>query len=92
MVPIRFFVLIAEGEGGKLLRVIKDEVEVVRLGQEVDKTGMFHQDALARARACLKRFREMIDREKVDNVLGVATSAARDVKNGNETFPYHSGA
>lgn len=81
-----FLCLVAEGADGKITRVLRDEVEVVRLGQGVDKTGSFHPDALARAKACLKRFRRILDEEKVDRVLACATSAARDVENGNELF------
>ncbi|MBX2988062.1 MAG: Ppx/GppA family phosphatase [Bdellovibrionaceae bacterium] len=81
-----FLCLIAEGDRDGLRRVIRDEVEVVRLGQGVDQNGAFHPDALARAGACLARYRQMINEEKVDHVLGVATSAARDVSNGNALF------
>lgn len=82
-----FLCLIAEGDKGGIRNVIRDEVEIVRLGQDVDRTGEFHPDAIARARACLGRFRKMIDETGgVDRVLGVATSAARDVTNGHELF------
>lgn len=81
-----FLCLIAEGDRKGLHRVIRDEVEVVRLGQEVDKTGQFHEDALVRAKECLTRFRQRIDEEQVDIIQAVATSAARDVTNGDALF------
>ena len=80
-----FLCLIAEGGEGQIRTVIKDEVETVRLGQGVDKSGAFHPEALERARGCLGRFRALIDQVGgVDRVLGVATSASRDVRNGND--------
>lgn len=81
-----FLCLIVEGDKSGIQKIIRDEVEVVRLGQEVDRTGEFHPDALTRATDCLRRFRKMIDEIGVDRILGVATSAARDVKNGSELF------
>lgn len=64
---------------------MRDEVEIVRLGQDVDRTGELHPEALDRARATLARFRKLIDDTGgVDRVIGVATSAARDVSNGYE--------
>lgn len=81
-----FLCLIVEGDSGGIRQVIRDEVEVVRLGQGVDQSGEFHPDALKRARECLTRYRKMIDEVGVDRVLGVATSAARDVRNGYELF------
>lgn len=80
-----FLCLIAEGDKTGIRAVLRDEVEIVRLGQAVDRTGEFHQDALARAHACLTKFRKMIaETGGVDRVLAVATSAARDVRNGHE--------
>jgi exopolyphosphatase/guanosine-5'-triphosphate,3'-diphosphate pyrophosphatase len=81
-----FLCLIVEGDKDGIRKIIKDEVEVVRLGQDVDRSGEFHPDALQRAAECLKRFRKMIDEIAVDRILGVATSAARDVRNGSELF------
>lgn len=79
-----FLCLIAEGEGGRLERVIADEVETVRLGQDVSRSGKFHDDALERADSCLGRFRALIDREKVDHIQVCATAAARSVKNAED--------
>ncbi len=81
-----FLCLIAEVQGGRISRVIEDHVEVVRLGQDVQRTGQFHPEALARAKACLERFKIVIDRNKPDRILAMATSAARDVSNGQALF------
>lgn len=81
-----FLCLIAEGDKDGITKVHKDLVKVVRLGQAVDKTGEFHPDALARARECLIEFKKEIDQHNVDKILAMATSAARDARNGEELF------
>jgi len=81
-----FLCLIAEGDKSGIKKVLSDQVKVVRLGQGVDKTGSFHPDALQRAKECLTEFKKEIDRHNVDRILAMATSAARDAKNGAELF------
>jgi exopolyphosphatase/guanosine-5'-triphosphate,3'-diphosphate pyrophosphatase len=81
-----FLCLIAEGDRNGITKVHKDMAQVVRLGQGVGATGEFHPDALVRARACMTEFKKEIDLHKVDKVLAMATSAARDAKNGHELF------
>lgn len=81
-----FLCLIAEGNENGITKVHKDLVEVVRLGQDVDKTGELHPDALVRAKKCLTEFKKEIDRHHVDKILAMATSAARDAKNGQDLF------
>lgn len=78
-----FLCLVAEGKNGEIQKVISDQVEVVRLGEGVHEARMFSAAALERAENCLKTFRETVKTERVTIVKGVATSAARDVKNGN---------
>lgn len=81
-----FLCLIAEGTSSGLTQVHKDLAQVVRLGQGVGQTGEFHPDALVRARECLEEFKREIDQHKVDRILAIATSAARDARNGGEIF------
>jgi exopolyphosphatase/guanosine-5'-triphosphate,3'-diphosphate pyrophosphatase len=81
-----FLCLIVEGDRTGIKTVLSDQAKVVRLGQGVDKTGAFHPDALARAKACLTEFKKEIDRHGVDRILAMATSAARDASNGQELF------
>jgi exopolyphosphatase/guanosine-5'-triphosphate,3'-diphosphate pyrophosphatase len=81
-----FLCLIAEGNHNGITKVHKDLVEVVRLGQDVDKTGELHPDALVRAKKCLIEFKKEIDKHGVDKILAMATSAARDAKNGQDLF------
>ncbi len=81
-----FLCLLAEGDSSGISKVHKDMVEVVRLGQGVDKNKVFHPYALSRARTCLANFRKEIEAFKPDKILAVATSAARDVSNSDELF------
>lgn len=80
-----FLLLIAEIDSPSI-KVICDKLTVTRLGQGVGQNGYFHPEALARARQCLNEYRAIIDQEKVDRVVAVATSAARDAKNAEELF------
>lgn len=81
-----FLCLIAEGDQNGITQVHKDLVQVVRLGQGVGQTGEFHVEALQRARQCLAEFKKEIDAQKVDRILAMATSAARDARNSEELF------
>ncbi|WP_347358369.1 Ppx/GppA phosphatase family protein [Bdellovibrio sp.] len=81
-----FLCLIADGDQNGIRKVHRDLAQVVRLGQGVGQTGEFHPDALDRARKCLTEFKKEIDVEKVDQILAMATSAARDARNGQELF------
>ena len=58
-------------------------MEIVRLGQGVDKTGEFHPDAIARTLAAVDKFAAEIARRGVEKIRFCATSATRDAKNRN---------
>lgn len=81
-----FLCLIAEVENQQIKKIYSDDVEIVRLGQDVQKTKKFHPDALVRADKCLAQFSKIIKREKPEKILAMATSAARDVQNAAELF------
>jgi exopolyphosphatase/guanosine-5'-triphosphate,3'-diphosphate pyrophosphatase len=78
-----FILLIADVEDGRVIRVIHDEVRVVRLGQGVHESRRLHPEALARAEECFKDFAAVIARHGVERTLACATSAARDVANAD---------
>lgn len=78
-----FLCLIADIDQQGHLTIIKDLVEVVRLGQGVAQSGQFSAESLARAQTCLQRFAHEIQIQKLDYVVGVATAAARSVSNGD---------
>ena len=77
--------LIADLTDGRLTEVHR-EMRIVRLGQGVDATGQFAADALARTRAALSAYAELMHRHEVAAVRMVATSAARDVANREAFF------
>lgn len=77
---------IAGSAGGGRLRDVHREMRIVRLGQGVDATGEFAPDALARTRAALSEYAELMRIHDVDRVRMVATSAARDVANRDAFF------
>lgn len=79
-----FLLLIADIVDGRIERVIHDEVRIVRLGQGVHENRRFHPEALLRAEECLRHFASVIRQNNVERTLACATSAARDVSNGNE--------
>jgi exopolyphosphatase/guanosine-5'-triphosphate,3'-diphosphate pyrophosphatase len=79
--------LIAEPDGSGGLTDLERRLEIVRLGQGVDASGVFQADALRRTFAAVDEYAELINKAEVpvENVHFVATSATRDVKN-RETF------
>ena len=72
--------LIADIEGNSFREVFRG-MEIVRLGQGVDKTGEFHPDAIARTFAGVDMFFNEIRRRGVEKIRFCATSATRDAKN-----------
>lgn len=59
---------------------------IVRLGQGVDETGQFAQEAIERTQTALADYVEEMQREHVTRVRMVATSATRDAANREEFF------
>lgn len=81
-----FLCLIAEVQNGEIQKIYSDQVQIVRLGQDVNKTKKFHPEAIQRAKSCLENFKKSIDQQKPEKILAMATSAARDVTNSDELF------
>ncbi|MER6970999.1 Ppx/GppA phosphatase family protein [Nocardioides sp. NPDC000445] len=57
------------------------EARMVRLGQGVDRTGVFAEEALQRAFGAIDKYAAMIREHGVEKVRFVATSATRDAAN-----------
>ncbi len=72
--------LIADITGGNF-REIYRTMEIVRLGQGVDKNKAFHPDALDRTLKATALFAEEIARRGVERMRFCATSATRDASN-----------
>ncbi|MBX3020530.1 MAG: Ppx/GppA family phosphatase [Bdellovibrionales bacterium] len=76
--------LIAEMDGSHLVRVLHDETNVTKMGQGVHANRRFHPEALQRLDCCFADYARTIAEFKCDKIVAVATSAARDVSNGQE--------
>ncbi len=72
--------LIADVDGTNFREIVRD-MEIVRLGQGVDKTGQFHPDAIARTLAAVDKYALAIASKGVEKSRCCATSATRDATN-----------
>lgn len=63
------------------LREVTRDMEIVRLGQGVDATGLIAPEALARALVVVRDYARRCDDLRVERVRVVATSASRDAGN-----------
>jgi exopolyphosphatase / guanosine-5'-triphosphate,3'-diphosphate pyrophosphatase len=72
----------------QVLKSVSDHSTVVRLGQGVDLNRELHPDAIQRTLNCLKSYSEKVKAAGVrpESVICVATSQARDARNGSEFF------
>jgi exopolyphosphatase/guanosine-5'-triphosphate,3'-diphosphate pyrophosphatase len=82
---LRLLIADVDAPAGTLVDVVR-EMRIVRLGQGVDKTRRFADDALARTFAVCAEYAEMIEASGVDELRFVATSASRDATNRDEFF------
>lgn len=60
------------------------EMRMVRLGQDVDRTGRFADEAMERAFAAIDEYAAVVRPYDVEAIRFCATSAARDASNGAE--------
>ncbi|WP_315987436.1 Ppx/GppA phosphatase family protein [Actinomadura sp. HBU206391] len=72
--------LLADIADGRLAD-IERRMEIVRLGQGVDQTGMLTPEALERTFAAMRGYAKLIDVHDTEKVRVVATSATRDARN-----------
>lgn len=72
--------LIADVDGTNFREIVR-EMEIVRLGQGVDKTGQFHPDAITRTLAAVDSYARTIAAKGVEKIRFCATSATRDATN-----------
>jgi exopolyphosphatase/guanosine-5'-triphosphate,3'-diphosphate pyrophosphatase len=72
--------LIADISNGIFKEVVRS-MEVVRLGQGVDKNKSFHPDAIKRTLDAVEMFSEVIASKSVERIRFCATSATRDATN-----------
>jgi exopolyphosphatase/guanosine-5'-triphosphate,3'-diphosphate pyrophosphatase len=80
---LRLLVADVDPVAGSLVDV-RRSMEVVRLGQGVDRTGAFAPEALERTLAATRRCADAIRDLGAERVRFVATSATRDARNASE--------
>lgn len=80
--------LVAECEGGVARRVVSDHSTVVRLGQGVDVKRELQPEAMERTLKCLREYSDIVRKAGAEprDTVCVATSQARDARNGAEFF------
>jgi exopolyphosphatase/guanosine-5'-triphosphate,3'-diphosphate pyrophosphatase len=66
------------------LTPIFNEKVLAGLGREVQSTGLLAADAVDKALAALRRFRQLSETIRVGKLLAIATAACRDAENGPE--------
>jgi exopolyphosphatase / guanosine-5'-triphosphate,3'-diphosphate pyrophosphatase len=74
--------LITDAEGRQLAR----EMNITRLGQEVDRTGRLAEAAIERSLRVLAQYGDLIRAHGAERVRATATSAARDADNREQFF------
>lgn len=80
---IRLLVADIDVEAGTL-RDVDRRMEIVRLGQGVDKTGRFAPEAIERTIDACRRYGDVVRETGAERLRFVATSASRDVENREE--------
>jgi exopolyphosphatase / guanosine-5'-triphosphate,3'-diphosphate pyrophosphatase len=71
---------------GAGLEILDRRNTITRLGQDVGASGRLAPEAVARTLDCLRGYREILDRHRVERVRVAATSASRDAANRDEFF------
>lgn len=72
---------VAQVDEHGMREVVPRTLRVIRLGQGVDRTHRFAQDALERASSAAREFADILAEHPVDGIRFVATSATRDAEN-----------
>ncbi|WP_405657355.1 exopolyphosphatase [Streptomyces sp. RK9] len=80
---IRLLVADADPETGQLVDLDR-RMEIVRLGQGVDRTGRLAPEALERTFAACREYAEVIKEHGAERLRFVATSASRDAENRHD--------
>lgn len=68
---------------GKRFRLVDEIREPVRLGEGLGERGQLSDDAIERAISALRLYADFAEATEIDQLLVIATSAARDASNGS---------
>ena len=80
---IKLLVADIDRDAGTQVSLVR-EMRIVRLGQDVDRTGRLAEEALERVFVACDEYALIVDTHSVDALRFVATSAARDAENSHE--------
>jgi exopolyphosphatase / guanosine-5'-triphosphate,3'-diphosphate pyrophosphatase len=80
---IKLLVADLDAEAGTEHELVR-EMRMVRLGQDVDRTGRLADEALERTFTAVDEYARLVAAHDVEAIRFCATSAARDVDNGDE--------
>ena len=75
---------VAEIKNSEIKMPYIKKMEIVTLGEDVNKTGVLKEEAIERTMACLKEYKTICDSMGVTEILTKATSATRD--SGNRDY------
>lgn len=81
---IKFSVFGVNGQGAP--RLLASDAETVRLGADIDRTGMIDAERSLRAISALRRFEDIASSLDTATLIGVATEAFRSAANGAEVL------
>ena len=77
-----FIAEVFENKNGiKILNELTKEVEIVKLGEDVNQNNFLKDEAIERTLECLKKYKRKADTYNVKKLKAFATSATRDAKN-----------
>lgn len=72
---------IAEVTNKNITKILRDEHNIARLGENLNQTGYINTNAIERASAILSNYRDLCKEYNVGNILAVGTSAMREATN-----------
>ncbi len=76
--------LVAERGRDGVLRPVREEADITRLGRGVDRTGVLSSEGMQATLDVLARFAALARQDGARALVVTATSAARDARNGSE--------
>jgi exopolyphosphatase/guanosine-5'-triphosphate,3'-diphosphate pyrophosphatase len=76
--------LVAERGRDGVVRPVREEADITRLGRGVDRTGMLSGEGMQATLDVLARFAALARQDGARALVVTATSAARDARNGSE--------
>src|SRR3954451_3803809 len=73
---------VAEVQEDDTYRILDEEREMVRLGENLDRTGRLSDASIARSLAAIGKMKAIADGFKITELRAIATSAVREASNG----------